>query len=427
MKKVRIAFYGNICNNLYQIAKALRQSADADAHLFIDSAADPQQLPESDDPELADNYPAWIHKRRFLNVFSLLLPWLSHLARELRTFDFIVVSGNGPIFAQFSGRPFAFLTAGADLTVLPFPLQSLRSYPTVKLKLFGLLAGFWQRRAIRRSTEIWTQPFYPFLNPLKRLGVPAGRISPAYFPVIIDADRVRYNPAARQSNLQAMKDIVSRDPDFVLFHPARMFIRMSPKIVETGRFKGNDILIRGFAEFVSRKVVKRPLLVLIDRDVSGDVDLARQLIRSLGIEEYVYWAKGPRRFGFTRDELTDLYSVSDVVADDFSVGWFGSIVLEGLAVERPVISFVDERAMSQMYAWHPILSSKTERGIADFLSRLATDVSFRTQQGRLGRRWILEYHSHGAAAGRYVTNVNDGIQRTVGVRVPFERAQKDAT
>jgi hypothetical protein len=69
---------------------------------------------------------------------------------------------------------------------------------------------------------------------------------------------------------------------------------------------------------------------LIDRGASPDVDQAKDIVRQLGIEQYVQWLKGPHPYGFDRAELLPLYSVADVVVDEFGIGWFGSVVIEGL-------------------------------------------------------------------------------------------------
>ncbi len=58
---MRIAFYPNICNNFYVLAKALREKLNIDAHLYLNPEMDFQNMPESDDPSLANNYPGWIH------------------------------------------------------------------------------------------------------------------------------------------------------------------------------------------------------------------------------------------------------------------------------------------------------------------------------------------------------------------------------
>ena len=59
---MKIAFYGNICNNLYIVCKAFKKYSDIDAHLYLADDADIQNRPESEDPELESNYPYWIHQ-----------------------------------------------------------------------------------------------------------------------------------------------------------------------------------------------------------------------------------------------------------------------------------------------------------------------------------------------------------------------------
>ena len=54
---MRIAFYGNICNNLYIVCKALKKYSDIDVHLYLAGQVDIQNRPESEDPELENNYP----------------------------------------------------------------------------------------------------------------------------------------------------------------------------------------------------------------------------------------------------------------------------------------------------------------------------------------------------------------------------------
>src|SRR5207248_4826794 len=60
--------------------------------------------------------------------------------------------------------------------------------------------------------------------------------------------------------------------------------------------------------------------------------------RSSDLTDQVLWLQPPRPDGFTRDELIDLYAISDVVADQFGAGFFGYVVLEALSVGRPVLS-----------------------------------------------------------------------------------------
>ncbi len=398
---LRIGLFGNICNNLYQIAKAVRQHSALDVHLYIDTRDDPQMRPESDDEEIKGHYPDWIHRGVFVSPFTKLAPWTSPLTTEMASLDMLVVSQLGPMFTQFVNRPTAFLVTGGDLTVLPFSSRYRVLSASRNAVLASTIVSYWQRRGILSCKQIWTQPFSPFRSALQDLKVPADRISTVYFPVVIDTQKIKYKVSAQQSQMAAVHQVVA-NADVVVFHPSRLMIQDHPYLKATGQWKQNDLLFRGFARFVRRSQAERAALVLIERPASFDVDLAKRIIADLGIEQNVLWLKPPRPFGFARSELIPLYSVADVVADDFGAGWFGSVVLEAFATERPVISYVDELALKQLYPWHPILSTNTVDGIADVLMKLYMDPTFRQQQGRLGRKWVEEFHSPENASQIYV-------------------------
>ena len=90
---MRIAFYGNTCNNFFAIARAVRRASDIDAHLFIDSDADWMQFPESENPELRNNYPDWIHKGPYHSMAARFWPGRSPLVKELNGFDVMLRAG----------------------------------------------------------------------------------------------------------------------------------------------------------------------------------------------------------------------------------------------------------------------------------------------------------------------------------------------
>jgi hypothetical protein len=231
--------------------------------------------------------------------------------------------------------------------------------------------------------------------------VPRERIANSYFPVMLDTERLRAHPDPLRSDVAAVDEVKSRF-DFFVFHPSRMMISDGPHYRRTGQWKNNDLLFRAFATFLKNERPSRAGLVLIDRASNLEVDKAKAIVRELGIEEQTLWLKPPRPEGFTRDELMVLYTISDAVADDFGAGWFGSIVLEGLAAARPVLCYIDEEAMSQLYPSHPILSSRTVDGNAALLARLYRDRDFGRAVGVEGRVWVERYHSQQAATSIYV-------------------------
>lgn len=400
---LRVALYGNVANTLFQLATCLRAQG-VDAHLFVGATDDSTMRPESDDPSLADGYPEWIHQGRYNSGLARLMPWTSRLVKDLRGFDLVVVSYNGPMFAQFVGRPWCFLVTGGDLTTMPFPLRFRTWYPTCRKQLLMLLVAAWQRRGIRRATTIWTQGFSPFKSALRRLRIEPARISTRYLPVLLDTSV--FSTAARETSVIDRSHVVG-DADFVVFHPSRLMIDDTARLRATGQWKANDILIRGFGLFVASGAAKRPVLVMPLRTASPDVATAENLIASLGIENNVVWVRPDRPEGFPRHEVLSFYQWADVVADDFGIGWFGAVVLEGLASGKPVLSFVDEEVMSTMYPWHPIVSANTPDGVAHALEQLHRDAAYRQELGRRGRLWIEEYHSFESIVQRYMAAIKE--------------------
>lgn len=401
---MKIAFFGNICNNLYQIAKALRAHSGFETHLYLENINDPQQLPESDDPQLRNNYPDWIHKGSYLTPAQLVAPWRSSLVKQFSSHDLIVVSSLGPIFAQFAKKPTAFLCSGGDVTIQPFPLEFRFRYTTAREIITAFIIGFWQRRGIRTSSRIWSQPFFPFINALEKLGIPQSNVSESYFPVLVDTQKFKVIENTGD-NLDPIVKYLVNNFDFILFHPSRIMINPSSLLKATGQWKQNDLLFRGFARFLQNHPHNRAVLIMPERSESPDIPLAKQIIRDLEIEKNVVWLKPPRPFGYTRDELIPLYSICDAVADEFGIGWFGSVVLEGLAMEKPVLSYVDKQVMSKLYPWHPILSDNSVEGVAELLSRLYANVDYRRDKGLMGRKWVEEFHSETNAAQIYVKNM----------------------
>lgn len=403
---MRIAFFGNTCNNLYQIAKAIRAHSGFETHLYLDEQVDSQQLPESDDPELARGYPDWIKRGRYLGWQAAIAPWTSGLVRELNQYDCIILSGYGPMIGQFLERPWMFLVTGKDLTVWPFAVKYLSFYRSHLEKLDQAIRGYWQRRAIHRCREIWTQPFSPFIQALQALKVPESQISDRYFPRILDLECFRRRSEAHGSGLALIREIKTHF-DFTVFCPSRMAMNASELFRRAGNWKANEILFTGFAQFLARCPDKRAGLVLVNRADSPDSHLARELIADLGLEKNVRWL-GP----FSRDQLVPLYSACDVVADEFGAGSIGDVVLEGLASTRPVLSYVDPAAMAQLYEWHPILSHRTPEAICDCLFNLWQNPQLRARQGEQGRRWVEQYHSP-SASEVYVKRLEELCSRHV--------------
>jgi glycosyltransferase involved in cell wall biosynthesis len=401
MKYPRIGLYGNIANNFYVIGKALRSNSDIDVHLYLEGDTDLVQSPESEDPEIKDNYPGWIHKSADWNITNSLSFWRHNIVKELSQYDIVILSGRGASLAPFLKTRTIFFVTGGDLTLIPFYQRFVRLYRKESNIFKAIIGKYLQRRGIRRFSEIWTQPFSPFVNALKSLKVSNDKIKNIYFPVMVNTKLFRFDQTAAGSDDKNIRRICDNFK-FVIFHPSRLMIDPHPELKKAGQWKQNDLLFYAFADFIHKSGTRDAVLVMPDRTVSHDIMRAKEIINELKIVDNVVWIKANHPEGFTRKELVKFYSIADAVADDFGVGWFGSVVLEGFAVGKPVISYVDEEVMKKLYAWHPFLSSNTREGLAEIILRLYQDSSFKNSQGVLGRKWIEEFHSPESASKIYV-------------------------
>ncbi len=391
--RLRVAFLGNIANTHFRLARALREGAGIDAHVYVSDSDAPAWRPESDDPSLAGDLPPWVHQGDWVNPWTVLNPGSAPIVKSLARYDLVVVSGLGPIFAQHAGRPWAFLATGADLTVKPFPLSFWRWPTTWPRRAANLVIGSSQRRAIRRADRVLLQPFAPMVDAADRLGLSRRARSPLYFPLPVDT--ARFSPEGPVADLAA-------DADFVVFHPSRMVLNDSRRMRRTGQWKGNDKLLLAFAHLVRSGAVARPRLVLVDQPASRDRDRARAMTGGLGIANHVVWARPPDGEHFTQPEMAALYRRADVVVDEFGVGWFGFVTLEGCATGRPVLSYLDEQVMSRLYPWHPVTVARTAADAGARLVELASSPERRQELGARSRQWAQSFHSPAAVTDRYV-------------------------
>ena len=403
---MRIAFFGNVCNNYYQIAYALRTYAGIDAHLYINNNDHPQMKPESDDPSLKGNYPDWIHAGNYIHGSALLRPWKAEITEELRKYDIAVVSYLGPIFAQFTGKPTVFFVAGGDLSVTPFLWQHMSFFHGIRQKAPKVVVSFWQKRGVKHMSRIWRMsPLYE--NEIELLGV-KDTARDYFMPLLID-DRKFVEISEEEAAASPDPNIpeIRRRFDFFVFHPTRIMIRATPQMKAKLQWKANDVLFEGFAEFLQRTGTDRAGLVMPERAASPDIDLAKEIISSLGIESGVYWAKPDRPAGFTRSELMTYYSLADAVADQYGPVLLSSVALEGMCMSRPVIMNAVPEYMQRVYGRNPVLSAATPADVADRLEKLYTSPEWKTRVGIEGRQFINEFHTREAGAAIWKKGFED--------------------
>jgi glycosyltransferase involved in cell wall biosynthesis len=406
---MKVALYGNVCNNFYSLAKSLREFKIAEAHLYLNDKVDLQNRPENDDPQLLNNYPSWIHLHSSWDPFALLKKFDRTFVNELNKYDVVFLSDLGVILAPYIKSRTIFYVTGGDLTRIPFTSRYMQEFRGVKSWLIRSYISFMQRRGIKNCDMIITQPFMPFRSALNKLQVNGKRVSKSYYPLLIDTDSIRYTAGARDEI-----DMVNKEKlkpfNFILFHPSRLFIEKKKNYVEMGVWKGNDNLFQAFAIFLRKYNVTDACIALPERIHSPDISLAKQLISDFGIERNTVWLKPSSEEGFARNELVKFYSLSDIVADEFATGWFGSIVVEGLACGKPTFCYVDDDVMKTLYPWHPIISASEPEAIAERIAEFYFDKQKAKAQGDISRQWAVEFHSLKYGTNIYVNNFRKDLK-----------------
>lgn len=404
---MKIAFYGNVCNNMFSMCDALRKYTTHNCQLYLPSDLDFHNLPENDIPELKDNYPDWIHSGKEYNLGSIVKPWKKNLLSELREHDVIVLSSLAISLAPLlKGKIVLFYATGSDLTIIPFFKIYKYFYCNGFISFIkALIVPIIQKRGIRSARFIISQPFFPFVNALKELGISHKKIHGAYFPIIINTDKFKYVENAFK-NISSKNKVLLLKTRFRVFSPTRIVANNSPYMRITGQNKGTDTLILSFHKFVMKHPSSSAGLYFIDRKYNSVSELLniKKLIAELNLEDRIFWLEPETSSGFTRNDLMSIYSISDIVADEFAAGWFGSICVEACACSKPILSYVDEDAMSKIYKYHPFLSSLSKYEISEYISKCYVDPNFKNERGILGRRWAVEYHSPASASKIYSNN-----------------------
>jgi glycosyltransferase involved in cell wall biosynthesis len=398
---MKIAFTPNICNNNYICLKAIRKFSNIDAHLYISNTADIQNLPESEDIELKDNYPNWIHKHKHWDVGNFIRKRSKTFINELNKYDIVFLSDTAVMLAPYLKGIKVFIVTGADLTKMPFAKKFPQASDSILDVIKRRYLSFLQRKGIQSIDYFWSQSFDPFLNSLAELKISKSKINETAFKVFIDTNVNKFDENFQENIDKSILAQIQKF-DFVIFHPSRIMMKVKGGHTQESQLKNNERLFYAFKLFLEKNNFPNVGLILIDRSHGGQIEEAKKIIKDCGIKKNVEWIKAKSIEGFAKHELINLYSACDMVADEFGIGWFGSIVCEGLACGKPVICYVDEVAMGKMYSWHPIISTNTIDGIADEIYKLYSNKIYAQEVGQKGLKWINEFHTL-ETAGRNIT------------------------
>lgn len=101
--------------------------------------------------------------------------------------------------------------------------------------------------------------------------------------------------------------------------------------------------------------------------------------------------------GVPRAEALSIYASADIVADQFCIGAFGGFALEGLALGKPVIAYLDQEHLADPAFNLPIVNA-TPENLEEVLRMLVESRELRERLGAAGRKAVERYQSLEAIA-----------------------------
>jgi glycosyltransferase involved in cell wall biosynthesis len=187
---------------------------------------------------------------------------------------------------------------------------------------------------------------------------------------------------------------------FIVFHPSRQHWE---KQRHPNWEKGNDILIEGFADFVEAVDGDAGAVFV---DWGATVEESRKLLERRGIANRVEWIDP-----LPHQRMVEMIRASDLLADQFFLGAFGSTMPKALLHECPAMLYLDEARHEWCFPeMPPVLNARTPGEVTEGLLRLYQEPELARQLAADGRRWYQEYHSSdriGRELGEMIATATD--------------------
>lgn len=382
---MHIAIFGNTNNYPLLLAQGFRQLG-VSVKLFI-NRKELLHRPESKIPNYAIAYPDWIYdcsniaEDDFVCESSRIGDVINALVSGS---DGVILNHLGPSLTHLIEKPsIAFLT-GSDLTYYG-------DYETITVREASwgedykrspgalLIRRHWERFVGRQRAGIAAAKRVSFPWPglvaegdrlLSEIGVLDQR---RFFIFMADTLNLQYCPPPKNRVLR-------------LFNGARLnWHRPLPPGFSAQDDKGTDILLKGFAQFISTG--GRAELRLVRKGLH--ISETDRLVRDLGIENNVVWL----------DELplAEFYNEmrqADVVCDQFGTAVPGMVSVDGMAIGRPILgNFRLDIIQPRFREDLPVCHTETSEAVVSQLHQLSESHARRLEIGRAAHEFSTRWMS----------------------------------
>lgn len=376
---MKVACIGNMNNNLFALVRYFRD-AGLDTHLFLFDYEHSHFHPSADTIDLG--YQKYTHQLSWGNPFRFLSVSPYQVAQDVEGYDKLVGCGTAPAFLNKINRALdLFVPYGTDIYEYPF----FQFHKNPKHLVHYLSFSRSQRDGIRKvryvscdeTNEVYERKLAPLRLGERRIRVPLPLLyAPDWEPEAVLHFRHRSHWYEELAKIRAASDLV------VFHHCSQRWASFRDSFFN----KGNDKLVRGFAEFVGFGRATNPVLIMVE--YGPDVLATKRLVSDLGIEQFVRWLPQMHR-----KELRIALSVADIVTGEFGLSYLTyGVVFEGLASAKPVMQHRDDELyLGQYEALYPMIHADSSGRIAQALADYVQDPAHYKRMGEGGRRWFQEF------------------------------------
>ncbi len=196
-------------------------------------------------------------------------------------------------------------------------------------------------------------------------------------------------------------EVIIADNSFDIFlEPYFNTIHITRQLVDTSLLKP----VYPDVDRIVPKIVHAPT----NRDTKGTIYIEKALesLRLKNIEfEYIQVEN------MTHDEAIKIYSQADIIADELLIGSHGIFACEGMALGKPVVTYIQETLLSTYPDGVPIVNANPDT-IESVLEELILSPQKRHDIGKQGREYVERVHDIKVVAKRlekiYLSKLENG-------------------
>jgi hypothetical protein len=378
---VKIGIIGNMNNANFSLLRYLRDLG-LEAQLLLYSDEIDHFKPECDTWDF-EKWKPYIQQMDLPNgnLLNYLRASSSSIRRQLAGFDFYIGTGFAPAYfykAQLTLDIYIPYAVGIEFVYEDSYKLNFKSLREVTKSLFWLLYRSCQIRGLRNNTRLGLSMDESCLRMFSKFGVSA---QPYGLVAIYNNEDV---PPIEKDKLQIYTKRMN-DSELVLYSHVSHYWN-TPKLHD---IKRNYILIEGFAKYVKMSNLENPVLVL--HEYGPDVDLSKQLIRKMGIEQYVLWL--PKML---RKEIMLLLDYVDIGGSEFGGIMWGGTGWEFLSKGIPFFHYLnltnEEFEIKYGIPIPSILNVGTSEGICQHLLDFERDQQKYGAIGASCKEWFNKYN-----------------------------------